>query len=90
MKLTITKQTAMNETIQIEVEVQDVDALGYPPYWGARMDSLLRRLDQRMLDLNLRMLQGGEALGQLDPKASYAAKTVLAMVHGIELPDGQG
>lgn len=79
-RFTVTKSPGNAEQISIEGEWD-----GSESGWAEHVAPVLARLDGRMHEMNMRMLNGARQLRTIDPKAADAAATVCAMVNGIEL-----
>lgn len=76
MKVQIAKATAEGETVMIEVSGKDIHD------WDSRVRPVLDKVDARMLEMNMRLLNGFKTLEQFPAEYRGPIKQIIQALHG--------
>lgn len=77
MKVKVTKQNAMNEILEIDCDIKS------PSEWEDKIRPVLRELDKRQFELNLRVLTVNKQIGKLNPTEYAHLQDILAGLNNI-------
>jgi len=76
MVIKITKVNALNETLEIEEKCK-------PEEWEDKVRPILKELDRRQFELNLRVLTVNKEVGKLSPENFMILRDILAGLNNI-------
>lgn len=77
MKVSIVKQNALGETLQIESTVKG------PEEWESKIRPIFQALDHRMFELNLRVLTVNKEVNKLNPTEFAHLRDILAAFNNV-------
>ena len=81
MKVSIAKMTAEGEQLSVEFDLHD-SALPEGHEDRATLKGVLKFLDERLLEMNLRVINANRKVRELEPKAQIAVHEFMDVLYG--------